>query len=68
MNKIFKVDSDVCETVGVKEITCDLHDFYFGEKITLTVDGKQISRKVYDDAGGLYVSIKGCKVYYEDFN
>ena len=69
MNRIFKTDESVCRVVGVKEITCDLKNFFIGEHVTLNVDGKKMTRRVYDNKKcGLYVRINNTMVCYYDFN
>ena len=69
MNKMFNASQDACESAGVKQIACDLKNFYVGEKVVLVVDGKQITRRVYDNRDcGLFVRINGCMICYYDFN
>ena len=69
MNKMFSVNQETCEIAKVKEITCDLKNFYLGERVVLIVDGKQITRRVYDNKeSGLFVRINGCMICYYDFN
>ena len=56
------------------EITCrDMSKFCVGEEVMFTVRTKLGSysfpkRKVHDCKDGMYVSIQGIKVFYEDFN
>ncbi|MCQ2598310.1 MAG: hypothetical protein MJ181_10750 [Treponema sp.] len=50
-----------------QNISCDTSEFYEGNNLVLTVDGKTIRRKVYFCKDGLYVTINGYKVFYEDF-
>ena len=69
MNKMFKASESACESVGVKEITCDLKNFFIGEHVTLNVDGKTMTRRVYDNKDcGAYVRINNTMVCYYDFN
>ncbi len=69
MNKTYwKCNSDVCDLIGVKEILADLSNFYIGENVSIIVDGKEMTRKVYDDRDcGMSIKVKGYQVSYDDF-
>ena len=64
---MFEVNEDVCEIVGVDSIESSLKGFYEGGTVEIFVDGMRSLRRVRDSRGGLYVVIRGCKVFYEDF-
>lgn len=43
--------------------------FYEGERVTVAIDGKVITRRVYysRDAGDLYILYKGAAYFYSEF-
>ena len=65
---MFYANELVCELVGADSISSPLEGFFEGEMVEVFVDGRRTFRKVYDCRDGLYVTIRGCKVFYEDFN
>lgn len=68
---VWKV-TDECLVEAIGEVTCtneQMSNFYVGGYVTINVNGKDVTRKVYDNRDfGLIVRYRGYVIAYSDFN